>query len=106
MGRRQKTTSVDGSRNRTIALVLPCYLIATLLWRALVPAHEMPLRDVQVLEIVLDIMAVVGLIGMKARIARPLFWTALAAGVLLFVIRLSSDTSWWTGHLVYAIPPR
>ena len=30
----------------------------------------------------------------------------IVAGVGLFVIRLNSDASWWTGHLVYFLSPR
>jgi hypothetical protein len=46
-----------------------------------------------------------GLIGLKGAMPKPLFWSALVAGVGLFALRLSSD-GWWTGHLVYSFPPR
>ena len=49
---------------------------------------------------------VVGLIGIRAQLPKPLFWLALVAGVGLFAIRLNSNASWWTGHLVYFLPPR
>ncbi len=58
------------------------------------------------MEIAFDILAVVGLIGLKAQIPKPLFWIALLAGLALFAIRLTGDASWWTGHLVYTLPPR
>jgi hypothetical protein len=54
----------------------------------------------------LDALVIAGLIGIGANIPKPLFWVALIAGVAMFVIRLNSDASWWTGHLVYTIPPR
>jgi hypothetical protein len=58
------------------------------------------------LEIAVDILVMVGLIGIRAKVPKPLFWIALVAGVGRFLIRLNSDASWWTGHLVYTLPPR
>ena len=60
------------------------------------------MRAEQVMEIVLDIMALAGLIGMEAKISKPLFWVALIAGLGLFAIRSIGDASWWTGHIVYS----
>jgi hypothetical protein len=89
-----------------IGYVLACYLIGSFLWRLLTPAHEYPMRSAQVLDIGLDILMIVGLFGVRAGIPKPLFWVSLIAGLGLFAIRLTSDASWWTGHLIYTLLPR
>jgi hypothetical protein len=58
------------------------------------------------LDIAVDVLVMVGLIVIRAKVPKALFWVALIAGVGLFAIRLNSDASWWTGHLIYTIPPR
>ena len=89
-----------------VRYVLVVYLIGSFLWRVLTPAHEYPGRFSTYLDIGVDILVIVGLIGIRAKVPKALFWVALIAGVGLFAIRLNSDASWWTGHLVYTIPPR
>ena len=36
----------------------------------------------------------------RARLATILFWTALLAGIIMIVLRLTSDSAWWTGHRI------
>jgi hypothetical protein len=55
MSDQQAAASGPSTRNRTLSFVLSCYLIATFLWRAFTPAHEYPMRSVQVMEIALDL---------------------------------------------------
>lgn len=98
-------TPVTASRNPMIAMLLPWVLIAYFLWNLLTPAHEFPPRTEQVLTMTFDCFMLVGLIGLKGSMPKPLFWIALVAGIGLFALRLSSD-GWWTGHLVYSLPPR
>ena len=50
-----------------------------------------------------DVLAIAALIGIRAGVPKALLWIALVAGVGLFAIRLNSDASWWTGHLVYSV---
>jgi hypothetical protein len=102
----QATSSGQTTLNRTLSFVLSVYLIAAFLWRVFTPAHEFSMRTEQVMQIAFDILAVVGLIALRAQIPKALFWIALIVGLALFAIRLSSDASWWTGHLVYTLPPR
>jgi hypothetical protein len=102
MCNQQATTSRGALGGRAVSLALAWYLIASFLWRALTPAHEYPMRAVQVMEIVLDLTALAGLIGIEARISKPLFWIALAAGLGLFAIRSFGGASWWTGHIVHS----
>jgi hypothetical protein len=90
-------------RNKILTFVMPAYLIAIFLWRVLTPAHEMPLRTEQMLEIGLDGLILVGLIGLRKRIAPTLFWIALIAGLGLVAIRATSDTAWWSGHLTWSM---
>ncbi len=96
------------NKNYVIFIVLAVMLIATFLWRLLTPAHEYPMRTEQVMEIGIDLLCLAGLIGLKRQLAggQVLFWIALVAGLGLFGIRMTSDASWWTGHLVYYLEPR
>jgi hypothetical protein len=96
----------ETGRSRVLFFVLSCYLIGTFLYRTLTPAHEYALRSEQLLTIGLDCLAVIGLAGLRAQGPKPLFWTALLAGICLLLIRFTSDASWWTGHLMYSLSPR
>lgn len=88
-----------------IFYVLSVYLVVIFLFRALTPAHEYMLRTALYLEIGLDALCVVALIGLRSRGPQALFWIALVAGIGLFAIRMTSDHAWWTGHLTYSLLP-
>ena len=92
-------------RKQTVFILCAIYLIGSFVWRVVTPAHEYPLRTEQVLTMVLDLGLILGLFGLQKNAAsmQALFWTALMAGVGLFAIRLNSDASWWTGHLIYRL---
>ena len=72
----------------------------------LTPAHEYPMRSDQMLTMALDFLGLVGLIGLRVSIPKPLFWIGLVAGIGLLALRLNGDAGWWTGHLVYSLSPR
>jgi hypothetical protein len=106
-------------RQRWPFRLIALYLIGAFLWRALLPAHEYPLRPAQLMSMAFDLMALAGLIGCWISASRGrsatrrngamsalVFWVALAAGLGLWVIRMSGDASWWTGHLKYELSPR
>jgi hypothetical protein len=101
------TEPVSASENRDemIFILVSVVLIGNLLWRAFMPASEYPMRTVQLMTMGFDVALIGGLISMKSRVPKlqTLFWIALAAGLGLFVIRLTGDASWWTGHLMYRI---
>ena len=81
--------------------LVACVLIGLFTYRLTVPAHESPLMPELVLTIVFDLAMVVGLVAMRKRIAAPLFWAGLVAGVGLFVIRMTNEASMWNGHLMW-----
>ena len=91
------------NRNELTFILVAALLIGNFLWRALMPAHEYPMRSVQLLTMVFDLALIAGLIGMRSRAPKlkVLFWLALGSGIGLFVIRLTGDASWWMGHLMY-----
>jgi hypothetical protein len=99
-------TSAAASRNPMIAMLLPWILIAHFLWNLLTPAHEYPMRTLQVMTVTIDCLMLVGLIGLRQAMPKPLFSIALVAGIGLFALRLTSDAGWWTRHFVYFLPPR
>ncbi len=81
---------------------LAIYLIGSLLWRVLIPAHEYP-GSTTYIQIAVDLLAIVGLVGIRAGVPKGLFWIALMAGIGLLAIRLNGTASWWTGHLMYSV---
>ena len=91
---------------RIVGYALSMMLIATFLWRTLTAAHEYPMRSEQVIEILFDVLCVVGMFGVKSKIPAALFWIGLAAGIGILAIRLNGNASWWTGHLTYSLSPR
>ena len=106
----------SSSRNWTIFRVISAYMILLFLWRVFVPAHEYSMRTAQVLDIAINILLLVGLVGLKRQLdrefepddsrwssARPLYWGGLIAGILMLLIRLTSNAAWWTGHLRYSL---
>jgi hypothetical protein len=102
-----RTQASDSTgRNPIISLLLPCLLIGHFLWNLLTPAHEYAMRSEQRLTMTLDFLLLAGLFGLRRSMPAALFWIALIAGIGLFALRMTSDAGWWTGHLVYSIPPR
>jgi len=99
----KKTAPVEPSP--VPAFLVACGLIGLFTYRLTVPAHEAPLLPALVLTIVFDAAMVVGLVVMRARLAAPIFWTALIAGLGLFAIRLTDESSLWTGHLLFTLSP-
>ena len=107
-------TTTSG-REWAIFMILSIYLIGTFVYRAATPAHEYAMTDELWLTIGLDALAIVGLFGVRMKLAKErvlptgeavLFWVALAAGFGLFLIRTTSDDAWWTGHLFYDLELR
>lgn len=106
---REVTAASAGNAERDgVFIFIAAALIATLLYRLFVPAHEYPMRTAQVMMMLFDAGMIAGLFGLRpsSPALRALFVGALAAGLGLFVIRFTSDAAWWTGHLIYYLPPR
>jgi hypothetical protein len=101
MGKRPVKTSEAAEPSPVPAFLVACVLIGLFTYRLTVPAHASPLLAELILTIVFDAAMVVGLVALRARLAAPIFWTALVAGVGLFVIRLTSEASMWNGHLMW-----
>jgi hypothetical protein len=92
-------------------------LIALILWRFFVPAHEVPPGSVAI-DIAFDAILVAVLVGARVALAQTppadglrmssaLFWVGLAAGLGLFVIRFGGgEESWYTGHRLFVVLPR
>lgn len=105
------------TKNRwNIFRLVAAYLILSLLWRALVTAHEYPGRTSQIMDIVVDLFAFVGIIGLRNQLVAALpandprkstlgliFAISIAAGIGLFLIRFTSEAAWRTGHLFYSV---
>ena len=105
------------TKNRwNIFLAATAYLILSFLWRTIVTAHEYPGRTSQIIDIVVDLFAFIGIIGLRSQLAATLpfndprkakisvlFGLSVAAGIGLFLIRFTSDAAWWTGHLRYSL---
>jgi phosphate/sulfate permease len=106
MTNQRAVPSGDAKQKPLLFFTLTGLLIASFLWNLFTTAHEYPMRTEQVMTMVLDAGMVIGLFGIKNSGQKPLWWIALLAGLGLFVIRLTGDAAWWTGHLSYSLPPR
>jgi hypothetical protein len=102
-------------RNWAFIMILSVYLIGTLVYRALTPAHALDEPSVVYLTMALDALALVALVRTRLKLAEErvlprgetvLFWVGAAAGVCVLMIRTLSDSAWWTGHLVFYLEPR
>src|SRR5258708_32776833 len=102
----QTQTAGNSRLNAVASLLLPFFLIGQFLGNLLTPAHEYAMRSEQVMTMTFNALMLAGLFGLKRSMPQPLFWIALVAGLGQFALRLTSDAAWWTGHLVYSIPPR
>ncbi len=98
MGGRHERSAGREHRSPIVCYGLAIYLIGSLLWRVLIPAHEYPGRTAVYLRLAVDVLVIAGLVGVRARNLKALFWIALVAGIGLLAIRLNSTASWWTGH--------
>ena len=103
MANEQASAAPTASKGRIVAFAACCYLLAQFLYRAFTVAHEYPIRTEQALEISLDALMLVAVITIRKQVPAWLFWLALVAGLCLFGFRLTSDSAWWTGHLMYSI---
>ena len=89
------------------------YLALIFLWRFLVPAtEESEPNSLIYLEIVLEIVQVIGLIalfsylrprygGGSTAVLTVVFLIALAASIGILVMRFSTTHGWYTGHRIY-----
>jgi hypothetical protein len=102
----EQQTAAPNAFNRAMPWILSCYLIGSFLWRTFIEAHEYPGRTAMMLRMGIDALLIVGLFGLRKQLPPWLFWVALLAGLGLFAIRMNGDASWWTGHLMYSVPPR
>ena len=102
----QQQARTPTAHNTVVSLLLPCLLIGHFLWNVLTPAHEYQMRSDQMLTMALDFLGLIGMIGLRTSIPKPLFWFALMAGIGLLALRLNGNAGWWTGHLVYSLSPR
>ncbi len=104
------------TKNWTIYRIVAVLLIMSFLWRVLVAAHEYPSRTSQILTLVVDAMLLFSLVSLRSQWAKLFdrndprrgtgnlfFGLGLTAGIGLFLIRLTSDSAWWTGHFFYSL---
>ena len=91
MSNQQTQTSGKANSNTVAAVVIPCLLIGRFLWNVLTPAHEYPMRSVQVMTMTFEAAMLVVLFGLRASMPRPLFWIALVAGIGL---------AWWIAFML------
>jgi len=100
------TRRLEKFMREKLPLMFAAMLIFMFGFRVLTPAHEYMMRTELYIIMLLDAGILIGLIGTRAKLPAWLFWTALLCGLGLFAIRFTSDSAWWTGHLMYSLPPR
>ena len=96
----------------TTLRVIAALLIVTFVYRLCIPGGEYGSQGIVVLDILLNIGLLVGLYGTRRTLVReapgderwkvgtPLYWAALISGIGLLLIRFTSSSAWWTGHLM------
>ena len=94
--------------NKIVFVLLCLYLGSQAAWRVVVRAGQWPSTGVRNMEIGIDALMAVGIIGLYVQLgqsndgrppfATPLLILALVAIAIIFGIRFSSDVGWWTGH--------
>jgi hypothetical protein len=102
--------------NYRILLIASAILVLTALWRVLVPAHEYGSSASVMLSLGVDLLLLVSVFLLRRQLAAAMppddprrgtmqlfAWPAVAAGLVVLLIRFTSDHGWWTGHLRYTL---
>ena len=93
--------------NWIVFVVASLYLAVQAIWRITTRAGEWPPAMMRNLEIGIDAAIAASVVALyfkfkdepgRQGIALLLLLVALAAAVVIFGIRFSSDVGWWTGH--------
>ena len=105
MGKRPVRKTTTAKQSPLAVLFVAWVLIGMFIYRMAIPAQEGPSQTLTFVTIAFDSLMVFGLVKMRRGISAPMFWIALAAGIGLFGIRMTGETSFWTGHLAFAISP-
>lgn len=93
--------------------VICAYLILKCLWRLIVPGGSYSMPPWPLISMGFDLLLLVLLFVLRPqvpaatsaspayiRFTTPLFAGGIIAVVIMFLIRFSGDTGWWTGHLI------
>ena len=101
--------------NWRIYLLCAALLVANCLWRILVPAQDYGSAVSIWFGITINLLLMVGLIGLyqqirvqmlaedaRRRLLNLIFWPGLFSGLVVLLIRFTSEHGWWTGHLWYS----
>lgn len=106
----------DGTKTRdstwAVFVLAAGYLVFLFLWRILLPAGAWPSPPMHYLSMGLDVVLIAVVFVLRLRLseqlgenpsratfATVLFWCALGAGAGSLLIRFTSESAWWTGHL-------
>ena len=92
--------------------LIVCLLIADCLWRLVTPAGPSPVSPWHYVNMSVDLLLVLGLVSLWRSYPAPatgapplvrcggrLFGLGFAAGVVMLLLRFTSEHAWWTGHL-------
>ena len=92
--------------------VIACYLIVDCLWRLATPGGPWPVSPWPQISMTLDAVLLVALVWLWTYQPAPaadsppyvrynglLFGVGAAAGVVMLILRFTSEHGWWTGHL-------
>lgn len=91
---------------------IACLLIADCVWRLVTPGGPWPVSPWHYLSMGVDLLLLVGLVALWRTYPAPtpnapsyvrwgswLFGLGAAAGIIMLLLRFTSDHAWWTGHL-------
>jgi hypothetical protein len=104
--------SAGGAKAPITFPVIACLLIVDCLWRLVAPGGPWPVSPWHYLSMGVDLLLLIGLVALWRSYPAPtpdappyirwggwLFGLGVGAGVIMLLLRFTSEHAWWTGHL-------
>ena len=104
--------SASGAKAPITLPAIACLLIVDCVWRLVTPGGPWPVSPWHYLSMGVDLLLIVGLVALWRSYPAPtpdappyvrwggwLFGLGFAAGIIMLLLRFTSDHAWWTGHL-------
>ena len=104
--------SAGGAKAPITSRVIACLLIVNCLWRLVAPGGPWPVTPWNYVSMGVDLLLLIGLVALWRSYPAPtpdapphvrwgswLFGLGVAAGIIMLLLRFTSEHACWTGHL-------
>ena len=104
--------SAGGAKAPITSRVIACLLIVNCLWRLVAPGGPWPVTPWNYVSMGVDLLLLIGLVALWRSYPAPtpdapphvrwgswLFGLEVAAGIIMLLLRFTTEHAWWTGHL-------